>query len=133
MDGSGDRVAARRTIQVFRTEFQGQVVLLHHICGVGEEEVGVGLQMDDATIDEETAVAVHEVGGGETLARVLHLRVTERQPYLLYLIRSEETVDDLDIRTQEGDILQSFLDSLCGTRPHTGSLDVHPDEVYVGV
>lgn len=61
--------------------------------------------MDDTTVNEEAAIAVHEIGGGQSLTGVLHLRVAERQPYLRYLIRGKETVNDLYICTQEGNIL----------------------------
>ena len=120
-------------IEIFRTEEDGQVVMLHHVRGVGEEEVGVGLQVDDAAIDEELAIAVHEVGGREALARILHLGVGEGEPYLLYLVRSEEALDDLDIGTQEGDILQTLLEGLSSSRPHACSLDVDTNEVDVRV
>jgi len=36
------------------------VVLLDKIGGVGEEKVGVGLQVDKATIGEEMTVAIQE-------------------------------------------------------------------------
>ena len=109
------------------------MVVLHHVRGVGKEEVGIGLQVDDATIDEELAIALHEIGGRETLAGILHLRVAEGEPDLLYLVFCEETVDDLDVRTEEGDVLQSFVEGLSGPRPHAGSFDIHPDEVHLGI
>ena len=31
--------------------------------------------MNDAAIDEEVAIALHEVGGGEAFGGLLHLRV----------------------------------------------------------
>ena len=62
------------------------MVVLYHVGGVGKEEVGVGLQMDDAAVDEELAVALHEVGRREALAGVLHLRVAEGEPDLLHLV-----------------------------------------------
>ena len=120
-------------IEVVSPLKQGQVVLLHHIGSIGEEEVRVGLEVDDAAIDEELAIAIHEPGGREALAWVLHLRVGEGKPYLLHLARSEEALDDLDVGAQEGYILQSLVEGLCGPSPHTGSLDIDTDEVHVGV
>ena len=109
------------------------MIVPHHIGGVGEKEVGVGLQMDDATIDEELAIALHEIGRGKALAGILHLRVAEGEPDLLYLVGGEEALDDLDVGTEEGHILQSFVEGLGGSCPHAGSLDVDTDEVHVGV
>ena len=96
-------------VQVFRAEEQWQVVVLDHQCGVGEEEVGVRLQVDDASVLQKVAVALHEPCGGEPLARVLHLGVAEGEPDFLYLVRGEETVDNLDVSAQEGNVLQTLL------------------------
>ena len=38
------------------------MVALSHIGCVGEEEVGVGFQVDEAPVDEEAAVALQEEG-----------------------------------------------------------------------
>ena len=84
------------TIQIFSSILDGQVVVLHHVGGVGEEEVGVGLQVDDATVDEEFAITLHEIGGGKTLAGILHLGVGEGEPDLLYFVFREEPLDDRD-------------------------------------
>lgn len=62
-------VEAFGMIEVFRAEEQRQIVALLHVSGVCEEEVGVGLQMNRAAVLQEAAVALHEVGRGETLAR----------------------------------------------------------------
>ena len=109
------------------------MVVLHHIGGVGEKEVGVGLEMDDAVVDEEAAVALHEVRRCQPLAGVLHLGVAERQPYFLHFARGKEAVDNLDVGTQESHVSKSLLQSLCGSRPHAGSLDVDTYEVHVGI
>ena len=87
--------------------------------------------MDDAAVNEESAVAVHEIGAGQSLAGVLHLRVAERQPYLLHLILPEEAVDNLNVRAQEGHILQPLLQGFGGTCPHTCALDVNTNEIHV--
>ena len=120
-------------IKVVCSFLNGQMVVLHHVGGVGEEEVGVGLQVDDAAIDEKLAIALHEIGRRESLAGVLHLRVAEGEPDLLYLVLGKESLDDLDVRAEEGDVLQSFLECLGGTSPHAGTLDVDTDEIDVGV
>ena len=68
------------------------MVLLDEIGGVGEEEVGVGLQMDEATVDKEMAIAIEEPCGGQSLAWILHLRIAERQPYLADFALREDTL-----------------------------------------
>lgn len=66
------------------------MVFLHHICCIGEEEVGVGLQMYKAFVGQKPAIPLHEECRGEALMHVLHLRVGERQPYLLNLVGSKK-------------------------------------------
>ena len=107
--------------------------MLHHVGSVGEKEVGVGLQVDDAAVDEKLAVTLHEIRRRETLAGILHLRVGEGEPDLLHLVLGEESLDDLDVGAEESHILQSFVDGLGGPCPHAGSFDVDADEVDVGV
>ena len=69
--------------------------MLLHISGVSEEEVRVGLQVYGSFVGEEVAITLEEVCGCEALARVLHLRVAECEPYLLHLVFAEEAVDYL--------------------------------------
>ena len=123
----------RGMIQIVNSLLEGQLVFLHHQRGVGKKEIGVGLQVDDAAVSEEAAVALHEIGGGESLAGILHLWVAESKPNLLHLVLSKETVDDLYVRAEEGHILYSLLQSTRGSRPHTGTLDVNADVVAVRV
>ena len=84
-------------IEIFGAEEQGQTVCLDHVGGIGEEEVGVGLQVDETSVNEKMAVAVHEISTGEPFAWILHLGVAEGKPDLLNLVFGKETVDDLDI------------------------------------
>ena len=120
-------------VEVFCLENDGQLIVIHHIAGIGKEKVGVGLQMDQAVIDEETAIALHEIGRRETLARVLHLGVGEGEPYLLHLIFREESVDDLNVGAKESDILQSLIEGLSGSCPHAGTLDVDTNKIDVRI
>ena len=104
LDGPG--LGELLSVRGFRIEILGgeqhwQVILLHHICRIGEEEVGVGLQMNDAFVDEELPVSLHEVCRCEALAGILHLRVGEREPYLLHLVLGKEPLDDLDVGAEE--------------------------------
>ena len=119
-------------IEVFRAEKQRQVIALLHVCGVCEEEVGVGLQMNRAAVLQEAAVALHEVGRGETLARILHLRIAEREPDLLHLAFSEEAVYNLYVRAQKRHVLKSFAERLRSAGPHACALNVYANEVDVG-
>ena len=84
-------------IEIFGAEEQGQTVCLDHVGGIGEEEVGVGLQVDETSVNEKMAVAVHEISTGEPFAWIFHLGVAEGKPYLLNLVFGKETVDDFDI------------------------------------
>ena len=63
-------------------------------------------------------ITVHKEGACEALARVLHLWVAKREPYLAHLALSEEAVNDLDVRAQERHVGQSLIESLCGACPH---------------
>ena len=49
------------TIQVFCLVVNRQAVVLHHATGVGEKEVGVGLQMNRAAVDQKVPIALHEI------------------------------------------------------------------------
>ena len=61
------------------------------------------------------------------------MRVGECEPNLLHLARCEETIDYLDIRSQESNVGQTFAQRFGSTAPHTGSLDIHANEVAVGI
>ena len=89
--------------------------------------------MNDASVDKKTAITLHEVCTGETLAHILHLRIAEREPNLLHLVRTEEAVDDLDVGAKECHILKSVVKSLRCTCPHTCALDVDTDEVDIRI
>ena len=89
--------------------------------------------MNGTVVNQEMAVAVQEEGRRESLAWALHLRVAESEPDFLYLVFAEETVDDFDVSAQESHVGQFFFQSLCGSGPHAGTLDVNTDEVHVGI
>ena len=88
--------------------------------------------MDNAPILQEAAIALQEIRARQSFPRVLHLRITECQPNLAHLIMAEEPVDNLNVRTQERHVLQSFLQRHLRTRPHAGTFDVNTDEVHLG-
>lgn len=128
-----DKFGRRGVVKVVGDEIDGQMVEFHHEPRVSEEKVGIGLEMHDAAVDKEAAVALHEVGGSEALARILHLRVGKGEPYFLHLVGTEETVYYLDACTQEGYVSELFLQGLFCSRPHSCALDVDADEVDVGI
>ena len=49
-----------RVIEVCCAEEDRQLVMLHHICGVGEQEVRVRLEVDDTVIHKEMTVSLQE-------------------------------------------------------------------------
>ena len=104
------------------------VVLGHQPC-VGEEEVGVRLQVNASAVAEELPVSCQKIGGGQALCGFLHLRIAERQPQLAHFAGGKEAVDEFDLGAQEGHVGHASLQRLGGSVPHTCSLDVHADEV----
>ena len=118
-------------IKIFRHHVDRKVVALHHVARISEKEIGIGLEMHHAPIDEEMAVALHKISGGEAFARVLHLRIGEGQPDFLHLVGRKEPVDNLDAGAQESHVGQSLLQSELGTRPHAGAFDVDADEIHL--
>src|SRR3712207_324367 len=122
-----------RMIKVFRTQQDGQTVQLNHQPCISKEEIRVGFQMNRAPVNEEFAITIHKESRSQSLMRVLHLRIREGKPYLLHLIRREEAVDNFDTCTQESHILLPFFQRFLGTRPHTGTLYVYANKVYLRV
>ena len=88
--------------------------------------------MHESSVYEEAAVSLHKICAGETLARILHLRVAEGEPYLLHLARGEEAVDYLDVGAQESGGFGVLPPELLCSGVHARSLDVDSDEIYVG-
>ena len=130
----GVRMLSPRTvIQVTGGKLQGQTVPLHHILRISEKEIGIGFQVNPSTVLQETAVTRHKKSGGQTFGHLLHLRVAERQPNLGHFAFGKETVDNLYVRAQERHVGQAFAQRPRGPRPHTGTLDVHPDKILVGI
>ena len=125
-------VDALGMVEVDGFEQQGQPVVIDHDGRIGEEEVAVGLQVDDATVGEEASIAFEEEGAGEAFVYVLHLRVAESEPYLLHFAWSEEAVDNFDVGTQKRYITQVFLYGLFGSGVHACAFYVNPYEVDVG-
>jgi len=119
-------------IKIIGTEVCRECVGLYHILGIGEKEVGVGLEMNQSAIDKKAAITFHEIGGGEPFARILHLRIGECEPDFLHLFLREEPIDDLNACAKKGHIAQLLLDGQFGTGPHTCAFDVNTDKIHVG-
>ena len=120
------------TIQIPRLEVCLDAVCPEQFFGIGEEEVGVGLEVDAAAVAEKLTVAFKEISACEALRDLLHLWVREGEPYLTDLVRRKETLDELDVRAKEADVLHAALQGFLGSCPHSCALDVNADEVLVG-
>ena len=120
-----------RAVEVPRLHFRLDVVNLQQLLGISEEEVGVGLQMDEASVLKKLTISLEEVSTGEALRNLLHLRIGEGKPNLTHLIRSEEALDELDVCAQEANILHARLQGFLCSCPHPSALDVNANEVLV--
>lgn len=89
--------------------------------------------MYKAFVGQKPAIPLHEECRGEALMHVLHLRVGERQPYLLNLVGSEETVNDFYACAEESYILKILLQGLLCSCVHPRAFDVDANEVYICV
>ena len=88
--------------------------------------------MHYASICKKVSVSFHEESACEPLPWVFHLRVAEGEPYFLHLSFLEESVDNLDVGSEECHVFQVFLHSLFCARMHSCAFYVHSDEVDVG-
>ena len=127
-----DFVGRAAVVEVVGRDAHRVAVGLHHLAGVGEKELAVGLEVDEALAGEDFAVQLHEAGRGEPLVYLLHLRVGEGNPNLRHLARGEELRDQLDAGAEESDVRHPALQRLLGTTPHPRPLDIHADEVLPG-
>ena len=87
--------------------------------------------MDQTVFLEDPGVFLQETFASKPMLgpAVFDLRVGERDPDLVHLVRSETPVDQLDLRAQKAGVGHPFLSNGLGTPPQTGPLDVHPDEI----
>ena len=122
----------KSVVEIVRAKLYREMVFLHHKVGVGEEEVGVGLEMNQSVVAQEVTIASQEVGGSEPFGDFLHLWVGESEPDFRHLIRCKKLVDKLNVGAQKAHVLQPCLFGFGGAAPHPCPLDVHTDEVLVG-
>ena len=104
-DAPGGLVNVGGEIQVVCLLEQRQLIFLHHQRRVGEQKVGVGLEMHHSTVHQKVAIAVHEIGAGEAFSGILHLRIRESEPYFPHLIRRKKAVNHLDVRAKKSHIV----------------------------
>lgn len=123
----------RVMIEIGGAEVGWQVVFFHHALGVGEKEVGVGLEMYKSSIHQKTAIAFHEESGREAFARVFHLRVRECEPNLPHLASREKTIYNLNVGAKERHVGQAKPQSLLGACPHARPFYIHADEIDVWI
>src|SRR5690554_1125588 len=89
--------------------------------------------MNDPLTLQYPAVGFHKPCGGESLVDLLHLRVGEGDPYFRYLLLCEKVIDQLDMRTQKGDVCKLLIQCFCSPFPHACPLDVDADKVLIGI
>ena len=119
------------TIEVTSLHFRLDVVCFEQFLGICEEEVGVGLEMNESAIAKELPVSFKEEGAGEALRDLFHLRVGEGEPYLANLVGTKETLDELDVCAEESYVLHARLQGFLCSCPHSSSFDVNANEVLV--
>ena len=126
-------VDTRRVIKVFGAKQQVEFVGRNHVRGIGKKEIRIGFEVYHAIVFQETAIAFEEKSARKSLVYILHLRVAERQLQLLHLVGGEETVDNLDIGTQESHVGKPLFQRHFCAFPHPCTLYVHPNKVDFGV
>lgn len=122
-----------RVIEIGSAEKKRKMVVFYQKGCVGEEEIGVGLEMDEATINKEMAITFEKPGAGEPFAWILHLRVTEGEPYLAHLVPVEEPVYDFYVSPEESHISKSLFEGLGSSSPHSCAFDIDSYEVHVRI
>ena len=97
----------------------------------------VSLEIEDAIVADDFTVAVEELGRSEAVPCIAsaftQMRVGEGDPYLGYLVLTEEMLYLVDASTQERHILQSFLVALLQPTPDARAFDVDADIVDFGM
>jgi hypothetical protein len=108
---------------------QRQALGFHHIMqGELIHDGTVSLEIEDAIVADDFTVAVEELGRSEAVPCIAsaftQMRVGEGDPYLGYLVLTEEMLNLVDAGTQERHVLQSFLVALLQSTPDARAFDV---------
>jgi len=91
--------------------------------------------MNKAVCNEHLCVVFQEYGRGQTLLGTagFELRIGECNPNFRNFALGKKRVDKLNSSTNKTDIREVFLCSGLGTTPHTSTLDIYSDKVFIGV
>ena len=89
--------------------------------------------MDSGIVAQQLAVTLHEIGGGQSLGSLLHLRIGEGDPQSVHLVGGKEVRQQFDVRAQKRHIGQSLCSSLLGALPHTCAFDIHAYVISIGI
>ena len=120
-------------IQIVRLSQHRIGIKPQHLRCISIEERTVGFQMNQSIRLDYLLVSLHEISGSQALGGLFHLRVAERDPYLIHFVFGKKSGNDLYVRTQESDVFQSVLFRFFRARPHARSFYIHAYEVLVRV
>jgi hypothetical protein len=109
------------------------MIELHECSGICIEEGAVRLEVYAPPRTKHFQVTLEEASAGETLGHLLHLWIGKGDPDLIDFARGEKVGQGLNLPSEEGDICHSCLVGELSSRPDTSPLDVHPDEVLIGI
>lgn len=120
-------------IEVTRGGQYFKVVDLRHLLGIGEEEIGVALQVNQSARLHDVGIAIQETRGSKSFRDLLHLGVAEGDPNLRHFVGCKELLDEFDVSAYKGYVGELFLQCSRSTCPHSCALDVDADEVLFGI
>ena len=128
--GDGTQCAIRKvdatgSVKIIGAGQDSQPVPLGYRFGIFIKEAAVRLEVDYSVLFQELAVTLQKKRTGQAAILALHLRVGESQPYFRNLLRSEESIYELDSGAQEGHVREIVLRGELGAFPKAGALDVH--------
>ena len=119
-------------IQILRKCLKWQFVFLHHQFRVGVHERRICLDMDDALVLQEMAIALHEIGGSQSLGGFLHLWVGKCEPDFNHFVFTKHLMNELNVGAKKTDIVQSFYHSRLCSMPHARAFDINPNKILIG-
>lgn len=109
------------------------MIELHECSGICVEEGAIRLEVYATSGTKHFQVTLEEASAGETLGHLLHLWIGEGDPDFIDFAWGKKVGQGLDLPSEEGDISHPCLMGELSSRPDTSPLDVHPDEVLIGI